>query len=241
MIHDSHILVFVHISMGTSGILSGFLAMFLRKGSRRHRQAGNVFSVSMLTMSAVAAFMAFVGTEVSGPDRLNVLQGILMFYLVATAWLSARHKDAEKGIVDLLAFLVVSALVVGYATLGLEAAQGRLKDGDPAGLFFAFGSVALIAAAMDARMLLWGVSGAQRIARHLWRMCFALWIAASSLFLGQPQVFPLWLHKTYLLFLPPVLIIVLMLYWLVRTLFFGANRRKIEMPATAVQVTGLPQ
>src|SRR5579859_1245343 len=132
--HDSHILVFIHICAGTLGILSGFLAMFLRKGSQRHRQAGNVFSISMLTMSAAATYMSFVGTEVSpGPVPINVLQGAFMFYLVATAWLAARHRDGERGIVDLVAVLVVSALVVGYATFGLEATHNPpgSKD-DPA-------------------------------------------------------------------------------------------------------------
>jgi hypothetical protein len=241
--HDSSVLVFIHIFAGTLGILSGFLAMFLRKGSRRHRQAGNVFFVSMLTMSSVAAYMALVGTEVAEPNGMNALQGILTFYLVSTAWLTARRADGKRGAVELLAFLVVAALVLGYATFGLEAARSAtgLKYGYPVGIYVFFGSVALIAALLDVHLFIRGVVGAQRIARHLWRMSFGLWIAATSLFLGQPQVFPVWLHKTNLLFVPPVLIAVLMLYWLARTLFFGANRRKMKAPATAVHTPGLPQ
>ena len=43
----------------------------------------------------------------------------------------------------------------------------------------------------DVRMLVrGGVSGAQRIARHLWCMCFALFFRHRLLFLGQQQVFP---------------------------------------------------
>ena len=34
------------------------------------------------------------------------------------------------------------------------------------------------------------ISGAQRITRHLWQMCVALFIAAASFFLGQAKVFP---------------------------------------------------
>ena len=46
------------------------------------------------------------------------------------------------------------------------------------------GSVAVLAAAGDVRMLVrGGVFGAQRVARHLWRMCFGLFIATGS-FLG---------------------------------------------------------
>jgi hypothetical protein len=61
-------------------------------------------------------------------------------------------------------------------------------------------------------------------------MCFALWIAASSFFIGQPQVFPDWLHKTGLLFVPSLLIIVLMFFWLIRVLFTNAYRRKVTSP-----------
>jgi hypothetical protein len=40
-----------------------------------------------------------------------------------------------------------------------------------------------------------GVLGAKRIARHLWRMCFGLFIAAGSFFLG-PSNRPLRLLST---------------------------------------------
>jgi len=46
---------------------------------------------------------------------------------------------------------------------------------------FFMGSVMLLAGAGDVRMLVrGGVLGAKRIARHLWRMCFGLFIAAGS-------------------------------------------------------------
>jgi hypothetical protein len=50
---------------------------------------------------------------------------------------------------------------------------------------FFMGSVMLLAAAGDVRILVGGgVIGAKRIAPHLWRMCFGLFIAAGSFFLG---------------------------------------------------------
>ena len=70
-------------------------------------------------------------------------------------------------------------------TYGLEAANSQTgsKDGYPAAVYFFFGSVALFSAALDVRMIVrGGVFGAHRIARHLWRMCFALLIGATSQF-----------------------------------------------------------
>ena len=61
-----------------------------------------------------------------------------------------------------------------------------------------------------------GVSGGQRIARHLWRTCFALFFAASSFFLGQQKVMPVFMHGSPILFLPEIAILGLMIFWLFR-------------------------
>jgi len=98
------------------------------------------------------------------------------------------------------------------------------------GMFFFLGSVALLSAARDVRMLVrGGLFGVHRIARHLWRMCFGLFIASGSLFLGQQQVFPALLRKTNVLFIPAILPLILMIFWLVRIRFTNAYKRK-SMP-----------
>jgi hypothetical protein len=80
--------------------------------------------------------------------------------------------------------------------------------------------VALLAAAGDIRMLLThNMQWTHRIARHLWRMCFALWIAVASFFLGQSDEFPEALRIMPLLCTPVLLVLLLMFYWLVRVLF----------------------
>jgi hypothetical protein len=155
--------------------------------------------------------------------------GILTFYLVATAWLTARRRDGEAGIFDLAALMVPLAVGAGLAIYGLEAAHSQTgsKGGYPAGAYFIFGSVAVLFAAGDIRMLVrGGVSGAQRIARHLRRMCFALFIAAGSFFLGQQQVFPAALRKTNVLFPLSILPLILMIFWLFRVRFTNAYKGK---------------
>ena len=219
----SPILLF-HICAGTSGLLSGAVAMSFRKGSRRHRVAGNVFVISMLSLSSSGAFLAFMKSQMN-----NVFGGVLTFYLVATAWATARRRDGETGIFDWVALLVALALGAVIVTYGLEAANSQtgLKGGIPAGMYFFLGSVALLSAAGDLRMLLHGgVFGAQRIARHLWRMCYALFIASGSLFLGQQQVFPAFLRRTNVLFVPAVLPLIWMIFWLIRVRFTNAYKRK---------------
>ena len=60
------------------------------------------------------------------------------------------------------------------------------------------------------------LEGARRIARHLWRMSFALFIAALSFFIGQAKVLPEAIRIPGLLALPVLAVLVTMFYWLWR-------------------------
>jgi hypothetical protein len=215
----------LHICAGILGLLSGAAAMSFRKGSRWHGLAGNVFVISMVGMSAAAAYLAFMKHQMN-----NVFGGVLAFYLVTTAWATARHRDGETGFFDWGALLFALAVGAGIMTYGFEAANSPtgLKDGIPAGMYFFLGSVALLSAAGDIRMLVrGGVFGVHRIARHLWRMCFSLFIATGSFFLGQQQVFPDWLRKTNVLFLPAILPLILLIFWLFRVRFANAYKEEV--------------
>jgi hypothetical protein len=81
------------------------------------------------------------------------------------------------------------------------------------------GALALFAAAGDLRLVLRkALPPHLRLARHVWRMCFGLWIATSSFFLDQAKVFPAQFRIMPLLALPVVLVLAVMIYWLVRVL-----------------------
>src|SRR5580704_11476584 len=84
-------LLILHISAGVLAMLAGALAISFRKGSRGHRMAGNVFVICMLSVSGLGAYLAFRKSEAD-----NVLGGIFTFYLVATAWATARRGEAES-------------------------------------------------------------------------------------------------------------------------------------------------
>ena len=60
------------------------------------------------------------------------------------------------------------------------------------------------------------MTGAVRIARHLWRMSFALFIAALSFFLGQADELPRAWRIPQLLVIPPLAVLVTMIYWMWR-------------------------
>jgi hypothetical protein len=220
----SPILLF-HIVSGTLGMLSGFVAAFLRKGSRRHGLAGTVFTISMLGLGASGTYLAIMKHQPG-----NILGGMLTFYLVATAWISARRKQEETGLFDWSALLVVLAIAAAEVTFGVEAAMSPtgLKYDYPPWPYFIFGLVAVLATVGDIRMLVHGgISGTQRLARHLWRMCFALFIAAASIFLARQQLFPEILRKTGVLILLSFLPLLLMIFWLIRVRFAKAYKKTL--------------
>ena len=216
-------LLVLHIIAGTLGMLSGFVAVFLRKGSRRHGLAGNVFVIAMLSLSSTGVILAIMKSQPG-----NILGGAFTFYLVATAWVTARRSEGDAGIFDWGALLVVLAVAACQLTFGLEAALSPtgLKYDYPPWPYFFMGSVAALAVAGDVRMLVrGGISGRHRIARHLWRMCFALFIAAGSIFLARQHLFPAFMRKTGALIFLSVLPVLLMIFWLVRIRFANASRR----------------
>ena len=206
----------LHVSAGILAMLAGALAISSRKGSRRHRTAGNLFVICMLIVSAAGAWLAFRKSE---PD--NVLGGINAFYLVATAWATARHKATKMWAVEWSAppfGLLVAAIWIAWA---MEVTRGRMSAGQnsSAGGYFFFGVLALLCAAGDVRMLLRGLSERQRLLRHLWRMCFGWFIATVSFFLGQQQVFPAWLRGSFFLVALAFLPALLLIFWFVRVRF----------------------
>lgn len=221
------ILLMIHIVGATVGLLSGFLAMLLRKGSGLHGAAGTVFFVSMLAMSSSAAGLA----AFLRPNMLNVVVGLLTLYLVSTAWRAARAREVGTALFDRAALLWVLAVGSVGILFGFEAANRPTgsKNGMPAAIYFVFGTVALLHGAADLRMIVGGgVSGTRRVARHLWRMSFALLIATLSFYPGQARLFPQWLRDTKLLLVPHLLLVGAIVVHLI-----GARRRRRMEPNDA--------
>lgn len=228
-------LLILHIVSAVVAILSGAIVFALPKGTPRHRQIGTAFFGSMLAMASVGAYLALL--EGKGT---SVMAGVFTCYLVLTAWVAIRRRNGEVGAFE------VAALAVGLAIALWDLASGyfALTSADPhrradAMPYLIFGAVAAIAAGSDLKMILdGGLAGARRVTRHLWRMCMAMFIATTSLFLGQQKVFPAVFYGSPLMVAPVVLVLGLTIYWIVRARFAGAvtaarsaNRSATRQPA----------
>jgi hypothetical protein len=218
-------LLYGHIGGGSLGIAAGVVAMAARKGGWWHRKAGTVFFGSMLVMAGIGATVApFLN------DPVSSIAGMLTFYLVLTGWMTVRRRAPGVGAFEYAGLAVVLGIGAADAALYLAALNTpeHTLAGVPPQAFFVIGLIVALAAAMDVRVIArGGIEGPQRTARHLWRMCTALTIAAGSAFLGQPKVqavVPKMLHGFWL-FVPELAVLVLMAYWLVRLRVADRRRR----------------
>jgi hypothetical protein len=204
----------VHIVAGGVSLLAGFVALYSTKGATVHRRSGMLFVYAMLAMAGMGAAIAAVGrTEGS------VIAGVTTCYLVITALTTVRRPAWWSPRLDVALMLLalgvgLTSLALGFVTLA--SPTGKM-DGLPPFPFFMFGVVGLLGAAGDVRTIrAGGLTGSRRIARHLWRMTWALWVATSSFFLGQAKVIPKPVRIPALLALPVLAVLVTLLYWLWR-------------------------
>lgn len=221
-------LLFLHIGGGGVGIVSGFAAMFARKGGRLHSLAGTTFFVSMLSMAGVGATVA---PFLDDPGRwANTVAGTFTLYLLATSWMTVRRRPGQVGRFERAALVVPFGLIV--AALAVGAGGGAVTPAGAAPLY-AFAVLAAIGAAGDLHLLRQGgLAGPARLARHLWRMGLSLFIAAGSFFLGQPKFLPAGIRDTVLPLLPPLAAVGLLLFWLVKVRW-PQRRRRVPAAAAA--------
>ena len=216
LVAGADLILFLHIAGGAVALVSGAVALFARKGSRAHTIAGLVFCVSMAIMASIgAAASPFLPV----PERANVIAGIVTLYLVWSGWRSVRSKQVVAGRFDMLGLAVALTSVMTGVLWAIQASNsptGTL-DGTPPQAFYVFIVIGTFASIGDVRLILKGrLSGSPRLSRHLWRMCFALFIASGSFFLGQQRVMPVWMRGSPWLFVPTLAPLLVMVYWLVR-------------------------
>jgi hypothetical protein len=205
----------LHVAAGLGAVVAGYAALAVRKGAGAHRLAGNVFFGAMLVLAVTAGVLGMP------------FGGALTGYLVVTSWLTVRRPAGTVGNAERAAFAFAAGVAVLAPTLG-----GLVTDsgGTERGHFLAAGVMALCAA-LDFRMLRrGGIAGFERVRRHLWRMCAAMFIATGSFFLGQADEIPRALHGPHLwvLGLAPL---AALLWWMIRSRPRKRPARVVPAPA----------
>lgn len=208
----------IHIIAGGAAIVLGGVALLVRKGGRLHRRAGLLFVYAMLTMGFSGAAL---GAARSWLDP-NVFAGFLCGYFVVTALTTVRRASTSTRALDVAAIGVAGVLVCAEVVFGVRIYHSprRVLGGVP--FFMPLFLAGVLALAVYGDIRTWragGLRGGPRLARHLWRMCFALFIAAGSFFSIRTRVvkvLPEILATGPLRALPVALIFVALFYWLWR-------------------------
>ncbi len=208
----------IHIAGGVIALVCGAVAVSVRKGSAVHVSAGTWFCVAMLVLGVTASILA---PFKSPPD--SPVGGIMVCYFVATAWMTARRRSGAPGRFEKIACSIALVLAIAIIGHGFEVAfapRGQFKGPPGPIVLFALGGICLLAGLSDLRFVIRGkLSARQRISRHLWRMCFAFFVATGSFFFGQQKVMPPAVVGSPILIVLALAPIALMLFWLVRVRF----------------------
>ena len=212
----------IHIAAGALAILLGTVALSAKKGGTIHRRIGRLFIYAMLVMGISASILGFRNSPADG----NVMAALMTIYFVGTAWTTVRPASRWTSRINAAALVLAVGLALLAAVGGVQAVNSPLLS--PGGvpfrtigmMSFILAAVLLLAAAGDLRIMRSGVlRGAPRLRRHLWRMCFALFIAAGSFFSIRErvaQVLPEPFPSGPMRALPFLLLFGAMFYWLWR-------------------------
>lgn len=220
----------LHIAAGMLALVGGYLALAVAKGAAAHRRSGLLFVGAMTVMSLSGALMEAVTTSVTS---VNVVAGLVTFYFVATAWLTVRPITSAQSWIDRAGIVLALTVSLLAFAAGLELA-GRGRPAAGPGVIF--GVVGWLGAAGDLRVVrAGGVHGSRRLPRHLWRMGFAMWLAAASFFWGPPNRVPEAMRIPALQAAAVLIPVAAMLYWMWR-LRSKRSARAMIPPALAAFV-----
>ena len=212
----------IHVAAGVLAVVFGFAALFVKKGGTLHRRSGMLFVYAMLVMGITASILEFFRSA----GVANVVAAILSLYFVGTALTTVRPVSRWTRAIDITALIVAVALAFAAFVGGVNGVSnpGLSPGGVPfrtiGVMSFILAAVLTLAAAGDLRILRSGLPrGGRRLARHLWRMCFALFIAAGSFFSIRERVAKI-LPEPFttgpMRMLPFLLLFGAMFYWLWR-------------------------
>jgi uncharacterized membrane protein len=226
----------IHIAAGGLAIVLGAVALSAKKGGTIHRRSGLLFVCAMLVMGLSGSILGFL----KSPTDPNVPVVFPVAYFVVTALTTVRPVSPWTRRINVAALAVAVVFALGSFEKAVKAfnSPGHSLNGVPYLMHFLFAIVFMAAAIGDVRILRFGAPrGGPRLARHLWRMCFALFIAAGSFFSIRARVAKI-LPEPFttgpMRALPIVLLFGAMFYWLWRV---RSRRRALPVRHDSMPLT----
>ncbi len=203
-----------HFTSALIALVAGAIALIVAKGGKLHKKSGMVFTIAMGAAGALAVPIAAYEGNIG-----SVVGGILVVYFVYTAMTAVKPMPGSGGVVDVALMTLAFAIATVSYWYGFVAwsRPGHVLNGVPAAMRLFLATVCLLAAIGDLRSIrAGGLRGTRRLARHLWRMCFALFIATGSFFIGQMKFIPAPIRIMPLLIVLGIAPLFVLLYWMWR-------------------------
>ena len=194
-------MLYLHIITGSVALLTGLLALVLRKGSVPHKRMGDVFFGAMLLCSGAGLWLALKG----GNQFLLVISVFSLYLTLAGFSAPFVLKSPAARILGQLLASIMALGLVGFVVHAIDAFQnGNALAGI---LLTLFGALAGFLVVQDYRFFRHDKGSV--MSQHIGRMVGA-WIAALSGFLVvnqtlQPPVLN-WVA-------PPVIGVPVIVYW----------------------------
>jgi uncharacterized membrane protein len=218
----------IHVAAGGLAIVLGAVALLVKKGGITHRRAGLLFVIAMLVMSVTAAMLG------------NVFGGLMTIYFAGTAFTTVRAVPGWNRSINVAMLTIAAGLSIVDIVQGVKAfnTPRGVLDGVPFGMYFFLATILMLSAVGDVRVMKNGaLRGGPRLGRHLWRMCFALFIAAGSFFSIRERVakvLPEPFTTAPMRALPVLLVFGAMFYWLWKV----RGRNKLQLVGADVTNRG---
>ena len=213
------ILTALHIISGALAVLAGALAVSVRKGGDLHIRTGRWFVGLMALSSLSGAVLGLIRFE---DFFITFFAGLLGAYLVISGWVTAQSSATPRPRLDVTlsltnAFTFLSLIALGAMALNRE--DGAMFGFASENYLFLAGMSGIALIGDISRIFRAAMSRKHQIARHLWRMLLGFFIAAGSAFTGPgASAFPEAVQASGVLAVPELLILLLMLFYLVKTL-----------------------
>jgi len=222
----------LHIITGSIAVIAGLLALILKKGQKYHRLSGKVFVISMAIMALSGAYIAYIK-----PMMITLIAGVYTLHLVLTAYMVVKTPEKTCTQFDYYTPLSSCGLVCLSMYFGLQALnhENGTFQGFSHEPYFFFALLSAIALIGDIRLLICkGLTHGHRLARHIWRMCFALYLAIGSFFGQGAKALPETISQSVLIEAPEPLILLIMIFWLLKT---AIKSRKFASTTTTSKST----
>ncbi len=208
-------LLLIHIICGAISLLSGYGAIFVKRGSPRHKKLGKIYVLAMGVVAITAYIMA-----ITKPNPF--LFGIAVFttYFIYTGWTMVGGRWEKFAMLD----RIIAYVFLGLAIICLSLlAYIKFKSVEFNGTLFTtaliFSSIAVFIALQD--IIAFNKlreTPTERVINHLSKMCAGL-IATTTAMMVTVIV--------YIPILPPIIAWIGPTIIITPMIFYWANQRRV--------------